>query len=72
MDRQGNPVTDLKQEDFTLLEDGVPQDIRHFSTQTLAADSAARDAGLALRRAPGADVAPANKRVFLVMLGGSS
>ena len=69
VDRQGNPVTDLKQEDFTLLEDGVPQDIRHFSTQTLAADPAARDAGLALRRAPGADVAPANKRVFLVMLG---
>ena len=69
VDRQGNPVTDLKQEDFTLHEDGVPQDIRHFSTQTLAADPAARDAGLPLRRAPGADVAPANRRVFLVMLG---
>ena len=69
VDRQGNPVTDLKQEDFTLLEDGVPQDIRHFSTQALAADPAARDAELLRRRAPGADVATANKRVFLVMLG---
>ena len=69
VDRQGNPVTDLKQEDFTLLEDGVPQDIRHFSTQALAADPAARDSALLPRRAPGADVTAANKRVFLVMLG---
>jgi VWFA-related protein len=69
VDRQGNPVTDLKQEDFTLLEDGVPQPIRHFSTQALAADPAARDTELLRRRAPGADVTAANRRVFLVMLG---
>jgi VWFA-related protein len=69
IDRQGNPVTDLKREDFTLLEDGVRQEIRHFSTQTLAADPAARNSELPLRRAPGVDVAPANRRVFLVLLG---
>lgn len=31
-DRAGNLVTDLKREDFTLLENGVPQAIRYFST----------------------------------------
>lgn len=31
-DRSGNLVTDLKREDFTLLENGVPQAIRYFST----------------------------------------
>jgi VWFA-related protein len=69
VDRQGNPVTDLKQEDFVLLEDGIPQAIRHFSAQALAADPAARDSALLPRRAPGAQIAPANKRVFLVALG---
>jgi VWFA-related protein len=29
-DRQGRPVTDLKPEDFLLLEDGKPQIITHF------------------------------------------
>ena len=69
VDREGNPVTDLKQEDFTLFEDGVPQDIRHFSTQALAADPTARNSEPLHRRAPGAEVVAANKRVFLVMLG---
>jgi VWFA-related protein len=69
VDRQGNPVTDLKPEDFTLLEDGVPQEIRHFSAQALAADPTARDTAPLPRRAPRADVSIANKRVFLVLLG---
>ena len=30
----GKPVTDLKAEDFTLIEDGVRQEIRHLSLQT--------------------------------------
>src|ERR1041385_6198978 len=32
-DRKGNPVTDLRQEDFTVTEDGKPQDVRAFSFQ---------------------------------------
>ena len=36
IDRYGRPVTDLKQEDFTLLENGVPQTIGHFSATALA------------------------------------
>ena len=32
-DRKGNPVTDLQREDFTVAEDGKPQDVRAFSFQ---------------------------------------
>jgi VWFA-related protein len=34
VDEKGNPVTGLKAEDFTVLEDGKPQTIRDFSFQT--------------------------------------
>src|ERR1041385_737893 len=30
-DRQGKQITDLKPEDFEILEDGHPQEIRNFS-----------------------------------------
>ena len=33
-DRDGRAVTDLTQNDFTLLEDGAPQRIRYFSRET--------------------------------------
>ena len=52
VDRKGNPVTDLKQEDFTVLEDGVPQPIQRFELQTLSPDPAAATAAVDLR-APG-------------------
>ncbi|HEX3584551.1 MAG TPA: VWA domain-containing protein [Candidatus Angelobacter sp.] len=32
-DRSGNPVTDLKPGDFTVLEDGSPQQVRSFNFQ---------------------------------------
>ena len=35
LDRNGKPVTDLKQSDFVVLEDGSPQDIRFFSARGL-------------------------------------
>lgn len=35
-DKQGKLVTDLKREDFQLLEDGKPQTISHFSVGTAA------------------------------------
>src|SRR5260221_5274985 len=34
-DKQGNPVTDLKREDFTLLEDGKPQRVSSFDFDNL-------------------------------------
>lgn len=70
LDRSGRPVTDLKQEDFTVLEDGVPQAIRHFSTLALSAESPAPGSQPILRKAVTAeDLAPQNRRVFLIVLG---
>ena len=31
IDKDGKPIADLRQEDFTVLEDGVPQTIAHFA-----------------------------------------
>jgi len=71
LDRDGRPVTDLRQEDFTITEDGVSQAIRHFSTLSLTAETPATEAQPALRRvtATPADLAPQNRRVFLLVLG---
>ena len=38
--KTGKPVTDLQQEDFTVLQDGLPQPIRHFERHTYSADAA--------------------------------
>lgn len=34
MDRAGQPITSLKQEDFAIYEDGVKQDVTHFKPVT--------------------------------------
>src|SRR5215467_10695195 len=46
-DHSGTPVTDLKPEDFTVLEDGSPQQVRSFSFQHPADVAAADPAPLA-------------------------
>src|SRR5688500_11534000 len=69
VDRDGRPVTDLKQEDFTVLEGGVPQRIGHFSFDMLRADPAGAGAALELRRAPGLELEAPSRRVFLIVLG---
>ena len=68
LDRNGKPITDLRQEDFTVLEDGVPQQIRYFPSQVLQADSAPVDAPI-VRRTLGPEVRPQSQRVFLILLG---
>jgi len=37
VDRNGRPALNLKKDDFTVFEDGVPQEIRHFSALRRAA-----------------------------------
>src|ERR1019366_8225864 len=37
-DKAGRPITDLKKEDFQLLEDGVPQKITVFDRQDLSSE----------------------------------
>ena len=44
-DKQGRPVQDLKKEDFTLLEDGKPQQIASFDYENVDVVSAAASAG---------------------------
>jgi VWFA-related protein len=68
VDKNGKPVTDLKAEDFTVLENGVPQKVEFFFTQALA--PAAGDAApVRPTTAPAQTLAPANRRLFLIVLG---
>jgi VWFA-related protein len=69
--RDGAPVTDLTADDFTILEDGVPQPIRHFSLQTFTPDPAAAAVSEqpAFRRSLDDETRVQNRRVFLILLG---
>ena len=67
VDRSGKPVTDLKQANFTVLENGVPQQVRSFAMQALEAGTAPPDAAPALRK--GITLAPQNGRMFAILLG---
>lgn len=69
LDRRGRSVTDLAADDFSIFENGVRQEIRHFSTQALSAAPA--DAAAPLRRgaAPLSALSPQNRRLFLIVLG---
>src|SRR4026209_2388051 len=55
VDRDGVPVTDLKQEDFTVFENRVPQQIKHFFATALIADPSAAVPMPELLKAVGAD-----------------
>ncbi len=70
-DQNDRPVTDLKASDFTILEDGVRQQIAHFELQTLAATTSdpARPATALLRKVPTAELTPETRRTFLIVLG---
>ena len=67
VDRAGRPVTDLRQSDFTVLENGVPQQVRSFALQALEAGAAPPDAAPALRK--GITLAPQDGRMFVILLG---
>jgi len=69
VDGSGRPVTDLKQEDFTIKEDGIPQVVTHFSTVAFKADSSMTTADPDVRTGRAADLTPQNRRVFLIVLG---
>jgi VWFA-related protein len=69
VDSRGKPVTDLTQDDFTILEDGRPQPIRHFSAHAFTPDPAGARAGLTFRRPEAPSLEVQKRRVFLVMLG---
>jgi VWFA-related protein len=68
-DSRGRPVTDLKQEDFQLFENGRPQEIRHFLLQNYSttASGAGQATGSNVSSVPG--VTPNTARTFLVLMG---
>lgn len=68
LDKNGRPIPDLKQEDFRILENGVPQTIAHFIAQALVADQP-QPALRASTKAEPFDPTPQNRRVFLIVLG---
>jgi VWFA-related protein len=67
VDSRGQPVTDLRREDFTVLENGVPQQISHFEIQKLTAREASAPAPAFVGEAPQAR--PQIARIFLFVFG---
>jgi len=67
-DKNGKPVTDLTREEFSIVDNGVKQDIRHFSVQTLTADEVKPDSSLVLRQSA-ISLEPQANRIFLIVLG---
>lgn len=67
-DQRHRPITDLTPADFTILEDGKPQVIKHFAPISLTAGTA--DAAPLLRAGTGPpSLTPVIRRVFLIVLG---
>jgi len=69
LDREGKPVTDLKQSDFVVLEDGSPQDIRHFSARGLVPMPVPAESKPAVRTRGSSPLQEQSARIFLIVLG---
>ena len=69
LDRNGRPVTDLKQEDFTVLEDGAAQEIRHFSARGLVPMPVLTETKPAVRTRGSSPLQEQSARIFLIVLG---
>jgi VWFA-related protein len=70
IDRDGKPVTDLRQDEFVVTENGRRQTLSHFSTQAFSADApVAAASGLRPRSAADAPLEIQNGRIFLIVLG---
>jgi VWFA-related protein len=66
LDRDGNPIRDLKQGDFAILEDGVPQTIAHFVLQSAPSSG---DRAMAFNSGVEAAKSQRVNRTFLIVLG---
>jgi VWFA-related protein len=69
LDRDGRPITDLTQADFTIFEDGMPQVIRQFTAHALTPEAPVPGLRPAMRSSPGSDAGPIKHRTFLIVLG---
>jgi VWFA-related protein len=69
LDRNGRPVTDLKREDFIVLEDGVLQEIRHFAARGLMPMPVPVETKPAVRTRSSSPLQEQSARLFLIVLG---
>jgi VWFA-related protein len=70
LDKNGKPVTNLTQSDFTVYEDNVKQDIRSFSAQRFTPQPVpAGDEPALIRVARPDPLEPQTRRTFLLVLG---
>ena len=70
LDKNGKPVTDLKQSDFTILEDGKPQQIKTFFADERKPQEPKPDGDPALTKpVQFSEATPATRRAFLLVLG---
>lgn len=67
IDRNGRSVKDLKEQDFTILEDGIPQRIAHFAVHEASSGGAPSQAPLVT--ADPFESNPTQQRAFLIVLG---
>ncbi len=68
-DKDNKPIVDLKKEDFVVFENGVRQDIRHFSLETFTATVPGPADKPLLRKVPRLELIPQTARTFLILLG---
>jgi len=68
-DENGKRVLDLGKDDFTILENGVRQEIRHFSVERLTAQTPLPNQKVLLRRISPFELTPQTGRTFLIVLG---
>ena len=67
--RTNKPVTDLQREDFTVFEDGLPQQIGHFERHAFTPDAAPPPGTKPQTRSAALGVAPQNGRIILLVFG---
>ena len=67
--KTGKPVTDLQQEDFTILEDGLPQPLRHFERHAFVPDAAPAGGTRPPIRESALGITPQNGRIILLVFG---
>jgi VWFA-related protein len=69
LDKNGRPALGLTRADFSIAEDGVPQEIQHFSVQHRVADATRAATPLARRLNQASPIEAQAGRVFLLYLG---
>ena len=66
--KSGRPITDLRPEEITLIEDGVRQEVRHLSLQTFVPAEPPKGSKLQVKN-EALSFEPQTKRIFLIVLG---